>query len=247
MRLKHKARMASPTNIKVDRRLRPKINFFSRYTRQVLGSTFGENVRRFRKAAGLKSVELARRLKVTPPVVSAWEKNRTGLPEAPTLLKIARALGVTVNDLLDGVDKEHDAIALKQQAQFLGILNAGIEETPEGARRLEEALRKLDSAHDQREIARVARTIRDLVLHFQLKPQLVFADDTIQMARWFESLTPERRRSILDAFDVAVVHFAAHGTAKPRESVAPSSESDVFDEHESTERQTSSSKSKQAS
>jgi transcriptional regulator with XRE-family HTH domain len=76
-------------------------------------STFGGNVRRLREAAGLKGVDLAARVKVTPPVVSGWENGRTGLPETPTLLKLAKVLHCSIDDLLAGVDQEYDAIVGK--------------------------------------------------------------------------------------------------------------------------------------
>lgn len=83
------------------------------YTAAVV-ATFGENVKKLREAAGLKGIDLAERLSVSPPVVSAWENNRTGLPETPTLLKLAKALDCTVDDLLAGIDEEYDAITQRQ-------------------------------------------------------------------------------------------------------------------------------------
>jgi transcriptional regulator with XRE-family HTH domain len=82
---------------------------FSRgYTSAIL-STFGENLTRLRKAAKLKGFELAARANVTPPVVSGWENNRGGLPETPTLFKLANALGCSIEELLEGVDPKYDA------------------------------------------------------------------------------------------------------------------------------------------
>lgn len=92
-----------------DVNLQTNIYFTDGYTSAVVG-TFGDNVRRLRIAAGLKGNQLARRVNVTPPVVSGWEKNRTGLPETPTLLKLAKAMRCTVDDLLDGVDEEYAAL-----------------------------------------------------------------------------------------------------------------------------------------
>lgn len=80
-------------------------------------ATFGENVRRLREAASLKGIELAARVGVTPPVISAWEKNRSGLPETPTLLKLAKALAVSVDDLLAGIDPEYDTVREERAAR----------------------------------------------------------------------------------------------------------------------------------
>lgn len=83
------------------------------YSSRPMG-TFGDNVRRLREAVGLKGVELAERVGVTPPVVSAWENNRTGLPETPTVLKLAKALGVSVEELLDGIDQDYDRVKVER-------------------------------------------------------------------------------------------------------------------------------------
>lgn len=78
--------------------------------------SFGENVRRLRKDAGLKrSKDLAGRLNVAASVVSRWETDATGLPEGPTLLRLAIALRCSVEDLLSGVDRDYDAIIAKRR------------------------------------------------------------------------------------------------------------------------------------
>lgn len=82
-------------------------------------SSFGENVKRLRLAIGLKGVDLAARAGVTPPVVSAWENDRGGLPESPTLLKLAKILRVTVHDLLEGIDEEYDRVAATRIAEVI--------------------------------------------------------------------------------------------------------------------------------
>jgi transcriptional regulator with XRE-family HTH domain len=85
--------------------------------------TFGENLRRLRKAAGLSARELARRVGVTPPVMSKWETQK-GLPEGPTLLKLAKALGVAIDELLAGVDPDYDLVR-EERAQYLPSSEAG--------------------------------------------------------------------------------------------------------------------------
>lgn len=69
-----------------------------------------------RKAANLSARELAKRVGVTPPVMSKWETQK-GLPEGPTLLKLAKALGVSVDELLAGVDPEYDLVR-EDRAQY---------------------------------------------------------------------------------------------------------------------------------
>jgi len=71
-------------------------------------ATFGENVRRLREAKGLQARQLADQVDVAPSVVSAWENDRKGLPETPTLFKLAKALDVGVEELLEGVDADYE-------------------------------------------------------------------------------------------------------------------------------------------
>lgn len=56
------------------------------------------------------------KLGVAPPVLSAWENDRGGMPETPTLLRLAKALGCSVEELLAGVDAEYDLVATARAA-----------------------------------------------------------------------------------------------------------------------------------
>jgi transcriptional regulator with XRE-family HTH domain len=72
--------------------------------------TFGENVRALRQRAGFKtSKSLADALGVFPSVVSRWENDLTGPPEAPTLFKLSNMLGCSVEELIKGINPEYDA------------------------------------------------------------------------------------------------------------------------------------------
>jgi len=70
--------------------------------------SFGQNVRRLRKQSGLSQGDLAAKMGVKQGTLSDWERDRRGLPEAPTLLKVAKAMGCSVDDLLVGVDADYD-------------------------------------------------------------------------------------------------------------------------------------------
>jgi transcriptional regulator with XRE-family HTH domain len=73
-------------------------------------ATFGENLRRLRTAKKLKAKDIAAKIGVRPPVVSSWENDRTGLPETPTLFRLAKAIPATIEDLLAGIDPDYDQI-----------------------------------------------------------------------------------------------------------------------------------------
>ena len=59
----------------------------------------GDRLKRFRKAAGLSQRELAEKIGVIHSNVNFWENNGK-LPRSDVLVPMARALGVTVEELL---------------------------------------------------------------------------------------------------------------------------------------------------
>jgi transcriptional regulator with XRE-family HTH domain len=66
---------------------------------------FAANLRRLRKAAGLSQEELAFRADIHRTQISFIEGGKR-LPRLDTLVKLAGALGVTANDLVDGITWE---------------------------------------------------------------------------------------------------------------------------------------------
>jgi transcriptional regulator with XRE-family HTH domain len=75
---------------------------------------FAENVRRLREAKGLSQEELAFAADIHRTQVGLMESGQR-LPRLDTLVKLAGALGVTANDLLDGVDWEP---SVQQKGRF---------------------------------------------------------------------------------------------------------------------------------
>lgn len=63
--------------------------------------TFGKRLKSYRKAKGLTQQVLAEKIGVSDKTVSRWESDG-GYPDVPTLVPLARALGVTVDELLGG-------------------------------------------------------------------------------------------------------------------------------------------------
>jgi transcriptional regulator with XRE-family HTH domain len=59
----------------------------------------GRRLAELRKAAGLSQWELAKRTDLTPRTISHIETNRRGM-RAATAQRIARALGITTDELL---------------------------------------------------------------------------------------------------------------------------------------------------
>jgi transcriptional regulator with XRE-family HTH domain len=67
-----------------------------------ISGRFAANVLRFREAAGISQEELAFRAEVHRTQISLIEGGQR-LPRLQTLIKLAGALGVTANDLVDGI------------------------------------------------------------------------------------------------------------------------------------------------
>ena len=80
-------------------------------------ATFGGNVRRIQKARGMSVTELAGRVGVAQSVVSGWRTDRRGLPETPTLFKLAKALDCSVEELLRDLDEEYSRLRLQSAAE----------------------------------------------------------------------------------------------------------------------------------
>ena len=54
-----------------------------------------------RNKAGITQVELARKIGITPAYLSDLEKGKKKNPSVSVMIRLAEALNVTVNDLLD--------------------------------------------------------------------------------------------------------------------------------------------------
>lgn len=83
-----------------------------------MNTTFGERLKQYRRAKGLTQQELADRLGVSNKTVSRWE-SEGGFPDVSLLVPLARALGVTVDDLLD----EERPVRSLERADWQGLLS----------------------------------------------------------------------------------------------------------------------------
>lgn len=73
----------------------------------VLMSTIGENIKKLRKIKGIRQTELAKALNLCQSAIAHYEKNiRT--PEAHSIPKIAKILGVSVNELYGEIEIKMD-------------------------------------------------------------------------------------------------------------------------------------------
>ena len=79
--------------------------------------SLGQNIKRLRLAAGISTQRaLADRLHVPQPQVSDWENDRYGTLETQTLMKLAKVLRCTIDQLLNGVDPDYDQVREAREA-----------------------------------------------------------------------------------------------------------------------------------
>jgi transcriptional regulator with XRE-family HTH domain len=66
----------------------------------IVKNNLGRNVKELRVSTNMSQTDLADKAKVRQPLISKMERGR-GNPTLDSIVKIARALGVTVIELLD--------------------------------------------------------------------------------------------------------------------------------------------------
>ena len=95
---------------------------------------FGSFLAQCRKDAGMTQAELAGQLHVTDKAVSRWERG-IGYPDIQTIVPLAEALGISVQELMHAERAQHDperaqeAAALMQAAAEIAKRNLSQERT----------------------------------------------------------------------------------------------------------------------
>lgn len=86
--------------------------------------TFGQNLKALRERAGFKTAKsLADALGVVPSVISKMENDLQGLPETPTLLRLAKVLRCSIDELLGGLDSGYSvARAVAHYEETMGFM-----------------------------------------------------------------------------------------------------------------------------
>lgn len=82
----------------------------------------GSFIAKLRKEKGLTQAALAEKLNLSNRAVSKWE-NGDGLPDISVLPELSEALGVTVDELLNGEKKEETKIKVEEVANEKNLLN----------------------------------------------------------------------------------------------------------------------------
>lgn len=71
--------------------------------------TFAERLENLRLAKGYTQEELAKLVNVSQPSYWAYEK-RGSIPHRNTQIQLARVLGVTVDELMNGIESEKEQV-----------------------------------------------------------------------------------------------------------------------------------------
>ena len=80
-------------------------------------TTIGKRISALRREKGLKQDDLAQMLEVSPQAVSKWENDQT-CPDITLLPRLAKILGVSVDELLSGKQEElHPVVTLVPEVQ----------------------------------------------------------------------------------------------------------------------------------
>ncbi len=78
--------------------------------------TIGKRIAALRREKGLKQDDLAQMLEVSPQAVSKWENDQT-CPDISLLPKLAKILGVSVDELLSGKQEVQSVVTLVPEEQ----------------------------------------------------------------------------------------------------------------------------------
>ena len=78
--------------------------------------TIGKRIAALRREKGFKQDDLAQLLEVSPQAVSKWENDLT-CPDISLLPKLARILGVSVDELLSGKQEQQSVVTLVPEEQ----------------------------------------------------------------------------------------------------------------------------------
>jgi len=85
--------------------------------------SFGENLRDALELANVKQIDLAKKTGINIKSIENYVKNEAKtIPSADKAVKIARVLGVTVEDLVNGQNKEKDKINHYRNTKIIGII-----------------------------------------------------------------------------------------------------------------------------
>lgn len=89
----------------------------------------GDNIRALRTMAGkTNAAEFARAIKVSPGTLGDWEKGRYTNLRLDSLLKLAKELKCSIEDLIGGVDADYDKVSsdlIRQGSEVQGALTKG--------------------------------------------------------------------------------------------------------------------------
>lgn len=171
-------------------------------TNDNIATAIGERLRRHRETIGMKVNQLAQQIGASRNTITNYEAGKT-VPGAADLIKIARSLGCTLNELVGGEDQA------EQNPRFAFRAHRRIEKDPEirvAARRFLRAYREIEAIMDAR-----------LDMHL---PDESFDSSEVTAERWIPAAAyrcrellgirlsgPERIALLLERLGVRILFF----------------------------------------
>ena len=95
--------------------------------------TIGKRIAALRREKGMKQDDLAQLLEVSPQAVSKWENDQS-CPDISLLPGLAKALGVSTDELLSGKQEQKPVVTLMPQEQRKDIKDMLLRVTVDSAR-----------------------------------------------------------------------------------------------------------------
>lgn len=117
--------------------------------------TFGGNLRNLMNRSGVRVTDVAAELGVVKSAVSGWLHDKVELPNTPTLLRLAKAVRCSVDEMLAGLDPDYDKVIrdLNRQIKDQGSPPERGSDVPASVRveasRVESASKKLQVAAEE--------------------------------------------------------------------------------------------------
>ena len=90
--------------------------------------SFGKNLKQELIFAGILKKELAAKAGINKRAIDTYVRTNSSMPPADTAVKIAKALGVTVEYLVTGKDLKQDTVQYPIEARIVAEMTAQLEE-----------------------------------------------------------------------------------------------------------------------
>ena len=132
--------------------------------------TIGKRIAALRREKNLKQDDLAQMLEVSPQAVSKWENDQT-CPDISLLPKLAKILGVSVDELLSGKQELQPVVTLVPEDQRKDIKDMMLRIV-------------VDSAHGDKVRMNLPMALVQLAMEMGMEMSQVSGNDALKCINW---------------------------------------------------------------